>query len=237
MIFINFKTYPQASGENAIKLVDTICDVANQSGVEIISCPQAVDLREALKVSDHPASPSKPLRRHSFGTSVTWRSRVWAQHADWRERGRATGWFPPEVARDLGVEGVLLNHSEHKLSVGELSETLNRCKEVGLKTLVFADSQEEAKIVAKFKPDYIGYEPPELIAAKETSVARSKPDVIEKVVKEIPDIPILIGAGVKDRNDVGVGLERGAKGVVLSSAVVLSQDPRAVLLDLAQGFK
>lgn len=226
MIFVNFKTYPEASGNNAIKLAKIISEVAGETNIEIIACPQAVDLREALKVSDHPASPSKP-----------WRSRVWVQHVDSVEQGRATGWFPPEVARDLGVEGVLLNHSEHKLSVGVLAETLNRSKEVGLKTLVFADSIEEAKIVAKFKPDYIGYEPPELIAAKETSVARSKPDVIEKVVKEIPDIPILIGAGVKDRNDVGVGLERGAKGVVLSSAVVLSQDPRAVLLDLTQGFK
>lgn len=216
MIYINFKTYPQASGENATKLVATICDVADESGVEIISCPQAIDLREALKVSTHP---------------------VWVQHIDPFERGRATGWFLPQIAKEAGAQGSLLNHSEHKLTVGQLGETLIRCKELGLKTLVFADSIEEAKIVAKFKPDYIGYEPPELIAAKETSVARSKPDVIEKVVKEIPDIPILIGAGVKDRNDVGVGLERGAKGVVLSSAVVLSQDPRAVLLDLAQGFK
>ena len=226
MIFVNFKTYPEASGDNAIKLVRTICDVATEMDIEIVSCPQAVDLREALKVSDHPASPSKPRR-----------SRVWAQHVDSVEQGRATGWIPAEVAREVGIEGVLLNHSEHKLSVGVLAETLNRSKEVGLKTLVFADSLEEAKIVAKFKPDYIGYEPPELIAAKETSVARSKPDLIEKVVNEIPDIPILIGAGVKDRNDVEVGLERGAKGVVLSSAVVLSPDPRAVLLDLAQGFK
>lgn len=216
MIFINFKTYPQASGENAIKLVRIICDVAETSGVEIISCPQAVDLREALKVSDRP---------------------VWAQHVDRRERGRATGWLPPEVVHETGVEGVLLNHSEHKLSVGELSETLNRCKEVGLKTLVFADSTEEANLIANFKPDYIGYEPPELIASKETSVARSKPEVIEDVVKAISNIPVLIGAGVKGKEDVEVGLRLGAKGIVLSSAVVLAEDPKSVLLDLAEGFR
>jgi triosephosphate isomerase len=161
---------------------------------------------------------------------------VWAQHVDAVERGRATGWFPPEIAKETGTKGVLLNHSEHKLSVGALGETLSRCKELGLKTLVFADSVEEANVVAKFEPDYIGYEPPELVGSKTTSVARSKPDVIEKVVKAIPDIPILIGAGVKDRKDIEVGLQRGAKAVGLSSAVVLSENPKKVLQDLAAGF-
>ena len=216
MIFINFKTYPQASGENAIKLVRIACDVAETSGVEIISCPQTIDIREVIAASNHP---------------------VWTQHVDPFERGRATGWIPAEVAREMGAAGALLNHSEHKLSVGELSETLNRCNEVGLKTLVFADSTEEAKMIAKFSPDYIGYEPPELIASKETSVARSKPEVIEEVVKAIPNIPVLIGAGVKGREDVEVGLRLGAKGIVLSSAVVLAEDPKKILLELAEGFK
>ena len=216
MIVVNFKTYQQASGEAAVKLTHSICDCAGETGVEIIVCPQAVDLRKVVAVSDHP---------------------VWAQHVDAVERGRVTGWFPPEVAKESGAVGTLLNHSEHKLSVGQLGETLARCKESGLKTLVFADSVEEAKVVSKFKPDYIGYEPPELVGSKTTSVARSKPDVIEKVVKAIADIPIFVGAGIKDKNDVLVSLKRGAKGVVPSSAVVLAKNPKKVLEDLAKGFK
>ena len=94
MIFINFKTYPQASGENAIKLVRIACDVAETSGVEVISCPQTIDLREVIAASSHP---------------------VWTQHVDPFERGRATGWIPAEVAREMGAAGALLNHSEHKL--------------------------------------------------------------------------------------------------------------------------
>lgn len=216
MILVNFKTYREASGENAVSLARTIADVANDSGIEIISCPQAVDLKDVVDVSNQP---------------------VWVQHVDAVERGRATGWFPPEVAKEQGAEGTLLNHSEHKLSVGQLGETLSRCKDVGLKTLVFADSVEEAVVVAKFKPDWIGYEPPELVGSKTTSVARSKPDVIEKVVKAIPGIPVLIGAGVKDRKDVEVGLARGAKAVGLASAVILAEDPKKVLQDLVGGFK
>lgn len=236
MIFVNFKTYEQATGANAVFLAHTICDVAGESGVGVISCPQAVDLKEVVKTCHHPARPSKPRSAFVATSAKEARSRVWAQHVDPVKRGRATGWIPAEVAKEAGATGALLNHSEHKLSVGQLGEVLARCKEVGLETLVFAGSVEEAKVVSQFKPDLIGYEPPELIASKETSVARSKPDVIEKVVKLIADIPILIGAGVKDENDVRVGIERGAKGVVVSSAVVLTEDPKKVLLNLVEGF-
>lgn len=216
MILVNFKTYPEASGDKAIELVRVTNSVSEEKGLEIISCPQAVDFREAARVS------SKP---------------VWAQHVDAVERGRATGWFPPEIAKEAGAAGVLLNHSEHKLSVGQLGETLVRCKAVNLKTLVFADSVGEAKVVAKFGPDYIGYEPPELVGSKTTSVAQSKPDVIEKVVEALPNFNILVGAGVKSRDDVEISLKRGAIAVVLASAVVKAENPKKVLKDLAGGFK
>ncbi len=216
MIVINFKTYQQASGQKALDLARLINDVAQETGVEIVACPQAVDLKDVVAVS---------------------RDQVWLQHLNPEPRGRSTGWFPVEVAKEAGASGTLLNHSEHKLTLGRLAETLARCRQTKLKTLVLADSLKEAKLIAKLKPDYIGYEPPELIASKATSVARSQPEVIEKVVRAIPEIPILVGAGVKDYQDVRVSLERGAKAVGVASAVVLADDPKKVLLDLAKGFK
>jgi triosephosphate isomerase len=216
MIFVNFKTYQKASGEAATSLAHTICDVSGEMGIEIISCPQAVDLKKVVKASDHP---------------------VWAQNTDFFDRGRATGWLPAEVVKEAGAEGTLLNHSEHKLSTGQLGEVLGKCKSAGLKTLVFADSLEEAKVVAKFKPDFVGYEPPELIASPDTSVARAKQEIIEEVVKAIPSVPVIVGAGVKDGQDVSVSLKLGAKGVALSSAVTKADDPKSVLTNLAEGFK
>lgn len=215
MIFVNFKTYQQVSGEAAISLADSICDVASDTGVEIISCPQAVDIGEVVKTSNHP---------------------VWAQNTDFVDRGRATGWLPAEVVKEIGAQGTLLNHSEHKLSTGQLGEVLGKCRRVGLKTLVFAASLEEAKVVAKFKPDFVGYEPPELIASADTSVAKAKPEIIAKVVEAV-DVPIIVGAGVKDSQDVVVSLKLGAKGVALSSAVVKVENPKEVLANLAEGFK
>lgn len=217
MIFINFKTYKEASGENAIKLTRICAEVAQQTSVPVAVAPQAVDIEEVAKIQ---------------GISV------WAQHVDIEELGRSTGWFPPESAKEAGAKGTFLNHSEHKLKEEEVKTAIERCREVGLETLVFAGSPEEVKKIIDFSPDWIAYEPPELIASPDTSVARAKPDVIKIVADIIPqNIKLAVGAGVKDRQDVEVSLSLGAKGVALSSAYVLAQDPKAVLLEIVEGFK
>jgi triosephosphate isomerase len=216
MIFINFKTYKEATGESALNLAGIAGQVALEEGVEIIICPQQVDIRNMVPIE---------------GISV------WAQNIDAVEQGKSTGFFPPEAAKETGVKGTLLNHSEHKLSMGQLGEVLSKVKQNGLSTLVFADSPDEARVVSQFQPDYIGYEPPELIASKETSVAKAKGDVVEDVVKNLSGSKIIVGAGVKDKRDVEVSLELGAVGVALSSAFVLADNPKEVLTNLAKGFK
>lgn len=216
MIFVNFKTYKEASGESALRLSKIIEEVSKQTGVEIIACPQTIDIKEILANSS---------------------CKLWAQNTDPHDRGRATGWLPAEILKEAGVSGTLLNHSEHKLSVGQLGETLSKCKDANLPTLVFADSVEEAVMASKLQPSLIGYEPPELIASKETSVAKAKPDIIKEVVNQVPETPIIVGAGVKDKLDVEVSLKLGAKGVALSSAVTKADDPKSVLMNLVEGFK
>jgi triosephosphate isomerase len=215
MIFINLKTYKEASGEGAVNLAGIAKEVENETSVKIIVCPQAVDIKQVLQ--------------EGVG--------VWAQNIDAKKRGRATGWFPAEIAKEVGVEGTLLNHSEHKISVGELGEALSSSKDAGLKTLVFADSLEEARIVANLQPDFIGYEPPELIASPDTSVARAKPEVIRDVVQALPGSKVIVGAGIKDEKDVEVSIKLGATGIALASAVVLADNPKSVLTRLAQGFR
>lgn len=216
MIFINYKTYKESTGEAALKLSTIASQVAKEVGVEIVVCPQEVDLRKILEIEG---------------------LLVWAQHIDTKPQGKSTGWFPLETAKEMGVKGTLLNHSEHKISAGELGEVLSKTKKSGLLSLVFADTPQEARVVSQFNPDFIGYEPPELIASTDTSVARSKPEIVRDVVKDFPDSKIIVGAGIKDKKDVEVSLELGAVGIALSSAFVLADDPRAVLTDLAEGFK
>ena len=216
MIIVNFKTYKEASGESGIDLALKLCNASKDLNIELIISPQTIDLKEMVE---------------KVGCSV------WAQHIDAKEQGKTTGFLPAQAVKEAGAEGVLLNHSEHKLSVGELGEALSRSKEAGLKTLVFADSLKEALVVSQFNPDFIGYEPPELIASPDTSVAKAKPEVIKNVIEELPNSKILVGAGVKDSVDVETSIRLGAVGVVLSSAIVLAEDPTEVLKNLSEGFK
>lgn len=218
MIFINFKTYKEATGVKAVELV-RICSILQaETKVAIIPCVQATDIRSSMIASNY---------------------NIWSQHIDSVEQGQFTGWVSPEAVAEAGAVGTLLNHSEHKISEKDLKKYIERASAVALDTLVFASDLEELEMVVKLKPTYVAYEPPELIASNETSVAKAKPDIISKAaeIAKKRNVPLIVGAGVKDANDVKTSLKLGAMGVAVSSAVVLAEDLKGVLLDLAKGFK
>ncbi len=153
---------------------------------------------------------------------------IWVQHTD-----------SPEVLIGLGVKGTFLNHSDHKLDLSRIIYLVSQCNGAGLKNMVFSANLEELKKVVALKPDFVAYEPPELIASPTTSVARAKPKIISdaaEIAKEA-GIPLIVGAGVKDMEDVAKVAELGAVGVAVSSAVINAEDPKKVVLELAGGFK
>lgn len=216
MIIVNLKTYKEGSGPNALNLAKIISKVARESGVEIIICPQQVDFKEVVVSTDFA---------------------VWAQHVDSVTRGKTTGWFPPEIAKELGATGTLLNHSEHKITFEELKKTIFRCREIGLKVAAIANSLEEAKKVSELEPDFLGYEPPEFVGSTTTSVAMAKPEVIKAVVDAVSPLKVLVGAGVHREEDIIVSRKLGAVGVILATDVVLAQNPEKELRKLVEGFK
>jgi len=147
--------------------------------------------------------------------------------------------FPASVALDAGATGTLLNHSENKLDYDELKSTVEICMDVGLETLIFADTLEELGKIIDLNPNYVSYEPPELVGSLETSVAKAKPDTILKASKlaEEANIPLIVGAGIHTKEDVVKSIELGAAGIAVSSGVVKAQNPEKILLELAIGFK
>ena len=98
-------------------------------------------------------------------------------------------------------------------------------------------NNEEAEIAAEFAPDFIGYEPPELVGSKETSVVMAEPDTIKRVVNAVSPVKVLVGAGVHRKEDVVKSLEFGAVGVALATDVVLAENPEESLRKIAEGFK
>jgi len=129
-----------------------------------------------------------------------------------------------------------LNHSENKLPTQVIGSIVARCSKLGLKTLVCTESIEEAKEIIEFHPDLIAYEPPELIGGN-ISVSIAKPEIIRDFVNEIKEIPVLVGAGIQTTKDVQTAVKLGAVGILVSSGVVLAENQKEKLFELAKGFK
>jgi triosephosphate isomerase len=217
-VVLNFKTYRESSGSNAVKLALIAEKVQNKTGINIIVCVQAIDLKEVASRVKIP---------------------VFAQHIDYVTIGKSTGSIIPEQALDINTRGSILNHSEKKINLKDIEKTIIRLKELDMISIVCAKGEIEAKRIANLKtirPTFIAVEPPELIGG-EVSVSNAKPEVITKVVKVCGNIPVLVGAGIKENNDLKVALKNGARGVLLASHYVLAKDPEKFLIDLLKEVK
>jgi len=104
-----------------------------------------------------------------------------------------------------------------------------------LKTVVCASTLSEVRKVALFKPDFIAYEPTELIGG-EISVTQAKPDIIVKAVELVKSLSrrtkVLCGAGVHNKEDLGQALVLGCSGVLIGHSVPKARDPKKFLEEM-----
>ncbi|MCL4384145.1 triose-phosphate isomerase [Patescibacteria group bacterium] len=215
MILVNFKIYKKTFGEGAIKLAKICQEVMAETKIPVIPVVSATDVYRITK---------------ELGMEV------WAQHADPHEAGRWTGKISPLQLQAAGAKGILINHSEDKLPKGSILKLLKILPE-GCQSVVCVRSKAQAEFWAKRKVKLMAYEPPELIASQDRSVATEKSEMIRTMAKICGQTPLLAGAGVKSRRDVEVAIAQGAKGILVASAVVESEDPKKPLLELAGGFR
>jgi len=217
-IVVNFKTYPEATGKNAVKMAKTMEKVAKKTKVSIAVCPQHADIWRIAKEVKIP---------------------VFAQHIDPVKPGRNTGWVVPETVKAAGATGTLINHSEHKLPLEQVKAAIARAREVGLITICCTADIEESRKAAEFAPDFIAIEPPELIGTG-IPVSKAKPEIVAGAVEEIkkvnPNVEVLCGAGITTGEDVVKAIELGTKGVLVASGIVCAEDPRKVIEDMARAI-
>jgi len=218
VVAINMKTYPQSCGDAGQKLAEFCEDVATVSGKSIAISPQQIDLAMYVDIFDLP---------------------IFAQHVDNVSQGSTTGRVTPEAIKEIGCTGTLINHSEYRIPAEDVEALVKRCRELDLITIVCTKDAEESQAYAKFGPDFVAVEPPELIGG-DISVTTANPEIVSDSVKLVkdaaPDVKVLCGAGVKNGQDVATAIELGAEGVLLASGVVKAQDQKAVLLDLVSGI-
>ncbi len=168
ILLINLKTYEEGTAENALRIAKAAERLAND--VEIVLAVQPVDIRT---ISENVGIP------------------IFSQHVDPIKYGSNTGWILPESVKKAGATGTLLNHSERRIDLEKIKQSIARCKEIGLRTVVCADTPEKAKEVASLKPDYIAIEPPELIGG-DISVSKAKPEVITQSIENVSPFGVFL---------------------------------------------
>lgn len=162
--------------------------------------------------------------------AATKRIHVFAPHMDPLRPGRGLADTLPESLVAAGAEGVMLNHCEKPLTLSVLRETIKRADEVGLTTIVCADSMAEASAIALLNPNIIVAEPSELIGTG-VSVGPEYVEAATRAVKDVnPDILVLTAAGIANGEDVYNTIAAGADATGSSSGVAKAAD-RAAMVD------
>ena len=154
-----------------LKLAKVIDKVALKYDVDIIVTPQYSDIR---LLADN-----------------TERILVFAQHMDSLPVGRGLGSVLPEAVKAAGAVGVMLNHAEKPLTMEEIEKTIKRADEVGLATIVCADTVEELMAIAKLGPNILVAEPTELIGTGKPADKEYVDEVIRVIRENISGVRVI----------------------------------------------
>jgi len=115
LIVLNFKTYRESTGEEALRLAKICEDISRDYSVQMAVVPQVADI-------------------HAVSSAV--KIPVFAQHVDGVGYGGFTGHVTAASLNAAGASGSLINHSERRLKLAEIESSISACRPLGLKTIV-----------------------------------------------------------------------------------------------------
>lgn len=214
IVILNFKTYLESTGKNALKLAKSCQNVAEETGVNMMVAPQYGDI---YRISQEVEIP------------------VLAQHIDPIDAGGHTGSILPECVKEAGAVGTLINHSEQRMQLFNIDAAIKKAFSLGMSSVVCTNNIETSTAAATLNPDFVAIEPPELIGSG-IPVSQAEPEIVEKTVEMIhninPQVRVLCGAGISTGDDLKAAIDLGSEGVLLASGIILADDPQKALLDL-----
>lgn len=214
IVILNYKTYLESSGENALELARALKSASEESGITMVAAPQAADI---YRIQDQISLP------------------IFAQHIDPIAPGGHTGSNLIETLIEAGISGSLINHSENRMKLADIDKVIQLCKQNDIESCVCTNNIATSKAIATFSPDAVAVEPPELIGTG-IPVSQAQPEVVEDSVKGVKSInkkiKVLCGAGISTGDDMKAAMDLGADGVLLASGIVKAENPKEALLDL-----
>lgn len=202
-------------------------------GEELVKLAQRAD-ELAVKYPECSVLVTVPFADIAAVKQATEKIIVTAQHMDGITPGRGIGHVLPESVYHAGARAVFLNHAERPLTLAELTKSMKRGRELGMKTIVCADSIEEAKAVAVLGADIILCEPTELIGTGQTSDSRYI-EQTNQAIKEInPNILVMQAAGISSAEDVYRTIKLGADGTGCTSGITNASSPADRLTEMVE---
>ena len=208
LIVVNFKAYSEGLGEKGLELISFLSKYDNV----VMSVPAPlISIAEGYSIKNN---------------ACTVKVNVFAQHVDPVEPGAHTGSVTVEEIKMAGAKGSLVNHSEKRIPFEDIEKAVKKLKENNLTSIVCCQNLDEAVRIKKYNPDYIAFEPPELIGG-DISVT-TLPEIIKKIVDAVKPVKVLVGAGVKKRSDIKKSVELGAVGVLIASGVVKAENKEKI---------
>lgn len=196
-------------GEEMLKLAKAADRAAKKYDVRIILTPQYTDISMLAKETENLL--------------------IFAQHMDPLPVGRGLGSVLPEAVKAAGAVGVMLNHAEKPMTISDLYKAIKRADEVGLVSIVCADSIEEAAAIAHFSPNIIVAEPTELIGTGQTSDEEYVIATTSAIKNINPEIQVLQGAGISTAQDVYNVIKAGADATGSTSGIIKAENPEAMI--------
>lgn len=214
-----FEIGPKAfmHGDRVVQLAKAADKASKQYDVRIIFTPQYTDLYRVVQETEALL--------------------VFAQHMDSLTIGRGLGSVLPEAIKNTGAHGVMLNHAERPLSLSELNKTIQRADEVGLASIVCADTIKEAIAIAHLNPNIIVAEPTELIGTGQPSDSLYVEEVTAAIKAVSPTIQVLQGAGISNGLDVYNVIKAGAEATGTTSGIMKAADPEAMLIEMIKALR
>lgn len=154
---------------------------------------------------------------------------ITAQHIDSTYPGDKMGKILGESLKNIGVQAVVLNHADNPLTMQQIYESIKRTKEIGLRTIVCANSVWEAKSIAELHPDIVLAEPTELIGNSQISSQEYVKATISSIKEINNEILVEQGAGIRTEEDVQKLLQLGADGVGVTSGIINNKSPVGIM--------